>query len=241
MMGELPASRVTPYETPFTFTGLDIFGPFHVKRGRGSQKIYGCIFICFVTRAIHIEDVSSLETDSFIQALRRFIALRDAAKEIWSDNGTNLIGGETLREMLRTLVANVAGILNTRPLCSSNDDPNDFEALTPSHFLQQRQGLAIPPGIFQDSEISSRKQWKRAQVLANHFWARWIREYLPLLLARRKWLTLKRNLKVDDLVLVVDAVQPRSHWSLGRVTKVFPGKDGLVRTAEVTTKSSVSV
>ena len=80
MMGELPAARVTPYEPPFTFTGLDIFGPFHVKRGRGSQKIY--IFVCFVTRAVHIEDVGSIETDSFIQALRRFISLHGAAKEI---------------------------------------------------------------------------------------------------------------------------------------------------------------
>ena len=136
------------------------------------------------------------------------------------------------------LFAEVAGILDTHPLCSSSDDPNDFEASTPSHFLQQRKGLAIPPGVLEDSEISSRKQWKRGQVLACHFWARWIREYLPLLQARTKWLTPKRNLKVNDLVLVVDAGLPRSHWSLGRVTKVFPGKDGLVRTAEIKTQTS---
>jgi predicted KAP-like P-loop ATPase len=134
-------------------------------------------------------------------------------------------------ETLRRLFAEVVAILNIRPLCSSSDDRNDFEPLTPSHFLQQRQGLAIPPGIFEDSEISSRKQWKQGQVLANHFWPRWIREYLPLLQARRKWLTPKRNLKVNDLVLVVDSALPRSHWSLGRVTKVFPGIDGLVQTA----------
>ena len=68
------------------------------------------------------------------------------------------------RETLPTLFAEAVDILNTRPLCSSSDDPNDFEALTPSHFLQQWQGLAIPPGVFEDSEISSRKQWKRGQV-----------------------------------------------------------------------------
>ena len=94
MMGELPTARVTAYEPPFTFTGLDFFGPFNIKRGRSSQKIYGCIFVCFATRAVHIEDVGSLETDSFIQALRRFIALRRAAKEIWSDNGVNFIAAE---------------------------------------------------------------------------------------------------------------------------------------------------
>ncbi len=85
-MGELPASRVTPYKPPFTFTRLDIFDLFHVRRTCGSQKIYGCIFVCFVTRAIHIEDVSSVKTDSFIQTPRRFIALQGTAKEIWSDN-----------------------------------------------------------------------------------------------------------------------------------------------------------
>jgi hypothetical protein len=93
-MGDLPGARLTPYEPPFTFTGLDIFGQFTVKRGRSSQKIYGCIFVCFTTRAVHIEDVGSLETDTFVLALRRFISVRGAAKELWSDNGTNFTGGE---------------------------------------------------------------------------------------------------------------------------------------------------
>ena len=101
MMGELPTARVTAYEPPFTFTGLDFFGPFNIKRGRSSQKIYGCIFVCFATRAVHIEDVGSLETDSFIQALRRFIALRRAAKEIWSHNGANFIAAE--KELRRAM------------------------------------------------------------------------------------------------------------------------------------------
>ena len=94
MMGDLPKARLTPYEPPFTYTGLDLFGPFYVKRGRGTEKVYDCIFVRFTTRAIHIEDVGSLEADDFIQALRRFICTRGAAKEIWSDNGTNFVGGE---------------------------------------------------------------------------------------------------------------------------------------------------
>ena len=73
MMGDLPKARLTPYEPPFTYTGLDLFGPFYVKRGRATEKVYGCIFVCFTTRAIHIEDVGSLESDDFLQALRRFI------------------------------------------------------------------------------------------------------------------------------------------------------------------------
>ena len=95
LMADLPKERLIPYEPPFTYTGVDFFGPFHVKRGRGSDKVYRCIFTCFTSRAVHIEDVSSLETDAFIQALRRFISNRGCPKEIWSDNGTKEGEGQT--------------------------------------------------------------------------------------------------------------------------------------------------
>lgn len=56
-MGDLPRARLTPHEPPFIYTGLDFFGPFYVKRGRGTEKVYGCIFVGLTLRAIHIEDV----------------------------------------------------------------------------------------------------------------------------------------------------------------------------------------
>ena len=93
-MGYLPRARLMPHEPPFTYTGLDFFDPFYVKHSRGTEKVYGCIFVCLTSRAIHIEDVGPLETDAFIQALGRFICSCGAAKEIWSDNGTNFTGGE---------------------------------------------------------------------------------------------------------------------------------------------------
>ena len=103
-MADLPRERLVPYHPPFTFTGLDFFGPFYVKRARSVIKVYGCIFVCFNSRAVHIEDVSSLETDTFILALRRFISVRGCPKEIWSDNGTNFTGAESeLRRSVREL------------------------------------------------------------------------------------------------------------------------------------------
>lgn len=65
-----------------------------MKCGRSTVKVYGCIFICFNSRAVHIEDVSSLETDMFIQALRQFISVHGCPKEIWSDNGTVFTGAD---------------------------------------------------------------------------------------------------------------------------------------------------
>nr|XP_027217414.1 uncharacterized protein LOC113809933 [Penaeus vannamei] len=91
-MASLPESRVTPFEPPFTRIRLDYFGPFIVKRARSEVKRFGCIFTCHSIRAVHIEVANSLDTDSFINALERFIARRGKPKEIWSDNGTNFVG-----------------------------------------------------------------------------------------------------------------------------------------------------
>ena len=54
-MADLPAERVTPDKPPFTYTGVDFFGPFLVKRGRSEMKIYGCVFTCLASRAVHLE------------------------------------------------------------------------------------------------------------------------------------------------------------------------------------------
>lgn len=73
-MADLPTDRITSDKPPFSYVGVDYFGPFMVKRGRSQVKRYGCIFTCLVIRAIHIEISHSLDTDSFINALQRFMA-----------------------------------------------------------------------------------------------------------------------------------------------------------------------
>ena len=66
-----------------------ILGQLWSKHLRKQEKRYGCLFTCLVTRAVHLEVAKSLETDSFINALRRFIARRGPPSDIYSDNGTN--------------------------------------------------------------------------------------------------------------------------------------------------------
>ena len=144
-------------------------------------------------------------------------------------------------ETLRTVFADVVTILNSRPLCPASDDPKDMEPLTPNHLLLQRNTLATPPGVFPKEDLYSRKKWKCAQFLANCFWSRWLHEYVPVLQQRQKWIFQKRDLHVNDLVLLVDECLPRGRWLLGRVQRVFPGPDHRVRSAEVKTKNSTIV
>ncbi|XP_067685296.1 uncharacterized protein [Haliotis asinina] len=93
-MSDLPLDRVTPGEPPFTSVGMDYFGPIIVKRGRGTVKRYGVVFTCLAIRAVHLEVACSLDTDSCINAVKRFIARRGPVKSIRSDNGTNLVACE---------------------------------------------------------------------------------------------------------------------------------------------------
>nr|CAH7755984.1 unnamed protein product [Callosobruchus chinensis] len=94
-MADLPAERVTQ-NRPFVVVGMDFAGPFSIKdgrlRNRAIIKAYLCIFICFSTKAVHLEAVTDLSTDSFLNALNRFVARRGLPNVLYSDNATNFVG-----------------------------------------------------------------------------------------------------------------------------------------------------
>ncbi|XP_041461181.1 uncharacterized protein LOC121412436 [Lytechinus variegatus] len=298
IMADLPEERVTPDRPPFTTTGLDYFGPFLVKRGRSQEKRYGCVFTCLASRAVHLEVAHSLDTDSFINALRRFINRRGCPDKIYSDNGTNfksghrelkesitalnskkvgrylaqtgiqwefnppgashmggvweriirsvrkilesLLNQQTLTdESLLTLLTEVEAILNARPLTKISLDPRDHEPLTPNHLLLLRRSQSLPPGIFNKEDCYVRKRWRQVQYMADQFWKRWVKEYLPLLQERQKWTKPQRNFEPNDLVLIADDNFPRGQWPLGRVVETYPDKQGRVRQVEVRVGSKI--
>ena len=74
---------------PFTFVGVDYFGPIMVRQGRSHVKRYGCLFTCLSMRAVHIEISHSLDAESFLCAFGRFVSRRGQPSEVYSDNGTN--------------------------------------------------------------------------------------------------------------------------------------------------------
>ena len=144
-------------------------------------------------------------------------------------------------ETLLTFMAEAESLVNSRPLTHVSSDCNDLEALTPNHFLLGRANMNIPLDVVTDRDLCSRKRWKHAQVMANHFWERWLREYLPSLTVRPKWRRQSRDIAEGDLVLVVTDNLPRGRWPLARVTRVVHSDDGRVRSAEIKTKAGVYV
>ena len=247
-MADLPVERLTP-APPFTFVGLDVFGPWQVitrktRGGTANSKRWAVIFTCLTVRAIHIELVESMDTSSFINALRRFFAVRGPAAQLRCDNGTNFVGARNeldaafkemdrgavnnylskqrcqwifnpphgshcggvwermigicriildstladvgptrlTHEVLCTLMAEVMAIVNNRPLVPVSSDPSMPDVLTPSMVLTQKpSSLKAAPGKFGQKDLCrSNKQWRQVQHLANVFWSRWRKEFLPL-------------------------------------------------------------
>ena len=296
-MADLPTERLTP-APPFTYVGLDVFGPWQVttRRTRGGaaqSKRWAVIFTCLTVRAIHIELIESMDTSSFINALRRFFAIRGPAIQLRSDNGTNFVGAwnelgaafkeinkntvdtylskercewvfnpphgshmggvwermigivrkvlnamladlgsrHLTHEVLTTLMAEVMAIVNSRPLVPVSTDPTMPEILTPSTLLTQKTStLKAIPGEFTATDLCKHnKQWRHVQHLANVFWSKWRKEFLPTLQPRRKWQEEVPNLEAGDLVLLRCKDVARNEWPLARVIKAYKSADGKVR------------
>ena len=136
---------------------------------------------------------------------------------------------------MRTLLFEVSGLLNTRPLYPASSDPADFRPLTPKDFLNMSDVHHVPPGSFVDA--LPKEQYRYLQRTTNTFWDLWKGAYFQSLAARRKWKKPTRNFAVGDSVLVSDPNLPRGRWTLGRVIAVHPGRDNLVRVATVKTDS----
>ena len=246
-MGSIPADRFSE-EPPFTYCGVDMFGPFLVKDGRKIQKRYKAMFTCLSSRAVYIEVTSNLTADCFIKSLIRLIS-----RLIRSDNATNFVGasielkkafgemdekrindllmelggvwiswkrnppmasnmggvweqqnhsarsiplamlrnhGESLSdESLHTLLVEVEGIINSRPItCESIGDVNSIIPLSPMQLVSSKTRVVMPSlGTFQKEDMYCRKQWWRVQHLSNEFWIRWRKEVFATLQSRQKW------------------------------------------------------
>lgn len=120
-IGQLPASRVTP-SRPFSVVGIDYAGPFYLKpihKRAAPAKSYLCLFVCFSTKAVHLQLVCELSTSAFLAALRRFISRRGRPIHIHSDNGKNFEGAKNEIAQLFAMLAAAHHIDEINSFCAS--------------------------------------------------------------------------------------------------------------------------
>lgn len=307
IMGNLPSTRVNP-APPFHITGIDYTGHFTLRdrRGRGykTYKCYVAIFVCFATKAIHIELITGLSTEAFLGTLRRFISRRGRPRELISDNSTTFRGannelgelfnffnvyfndvdsfcvdqgikwnfipvysphmgslwesavrickfhlkrvlGQSLLtyEEFVTVLVQVEGIVNSRPLCPiPYSDSEVIQTLTPAHFLIGRPIVALPDYDYEDVPTNNIKYFQQLQQICQGFWRKWSREYIGLLQQRTKWRSSKgANLTVGAVVLLKDERLPACQWPLARILRLHPGQDGVARVATMKTAKGTVV
>ncbi|XP_070550618.1 uncharacterized protein [Ptychodera flava] len=177
IMGVHDMNRENP---PFTNVGMDVFGPWAIasrktRAGTSEAKRWAVIFVCLYTTAVHIEVIDSMDTSAFINALRRFIAIRGNIKKLRCDQGTNFIGAKNelraaakepdqdrikkllttelerdckqqyTHDLLTTLMAEASAIVNSRPITTVSSDANDPQALTPNMLLTMKTQSPTPP------------------------------------------------------------------------------------------------
>ena len=294
LMGELPLARVDFGVKPFTHVGLDAFGPYQVKYGRGNIKRYGLIFTCLTYRAVHLEVLNDMTTDACIMAIRRFLVRRGWSQHFYSDNGKNFVGARNLlhndlavlKDSLGPAVVKKYGItwsfqpayspwwggawerliqsikkciefvmknespredifqnslieaefwMNRRPLTHSPISHDDASPLTPNSVLygDEQDNLATSIGIFTVNDAHSRKGYRRVQHLVSKYLSRWTKEYLPSINRRSKWYEKTNPVKVGDIVILTNPTEPKGAWKKGRIVKVNPGADAIVRSVDV--------
>ncbi|KMQ90459.1 hypothetical protein RF55_9784 [Lasius niger] len=193
-------------------------------RGHKAYKAFVSVFVCFSSRAVHLEVVSDYSADAFLAASRRFVARRGMCQAVYSNCGTNFVGADSqltalfqeasndthriigrladdgirwhfnppaaphfgglweaavkaLKHHLRrvigetrltfeemaTFLAEVEACLNSRPLQALTDDPKDFDALIPRHFLIGAPLNAIPEQSLLDVPVNRLSRWRLLQ------------------------------------------------------------------------------
>ncbi|XP_037876660.1 uncharacterized protein LOC119630648 isoform X2 [Bombyx mori] len=144
-------------------------------------------------------------------------------------------------EEMSSCLCQIEAILNSRPLTPISSDPLDLTALTPAHFLIGRPLTSVPHPQITDGNITRLERYQRVELIRQHFWKRFINEYISLLQQKSKWSTSTGSLIPGTLVLVKDRTLPALLWPLGRITKTYPGSDGITRVAEVKTRTGTVV
>lgn len=140
-------------------------------------------------------------------------------------------------EDFNTIIIEIEAIVNSRPLWSIPTRPDEYESLTPGHFLISKALNTLPEADLGNIPVNRLNHYQYLQRLRSEFWRLWSHEYLQTLQIRKKWNNSQPNIKMGQIVLVSEDNEAPTCWALGKIVKTYPGSDGLVRVADVRCKA----
>ncbi|XP_055615199.1 uncharacterized protein LOC129761502 [Toxorhynchites rutilus septentrionalis] len=152
------------------------------------------------------------------------------------------VGGRLSNAPLTTLLAQVEMCLNSRPLTPMPQDPSDLEVLTPGHFLIGENTQSVPEVDLMRTADNRLDHWELTQKRFQVIWSRWYPEYLQQLQSRAtKGCNPPVSIEEGRIVIIKEDNVPSAKWPLGKITKLHPGKDGVVRVVTLRTASAKEV
>ncbi|GFX11645.1 integrase catalytic domain-containing protein [Trichonephila clavipes] len=137
-----------------------------------------------------------------------------------------LVNSKITFEEFETIIIQIEGILNSRPLVPLSDNINEYEVLTPEHFIIGRPISAIPEPAILDISDNRLSRWQYTTKCVQTIWKRWKNDYLNHLQQRNKWQFEKNNVAVGCLVLLKENDLPPCKWTMARILEVIYGTDG---------------
>ncbi|GFS58003.1 integrase catalytic domain-containing protein [Trichonephila clavipes] len=139
-----------------------------------------------------------------------------------------LVNSKITFEEFETIIIQIEGILNSRPLIPLSDNINEYEVLTPGHFIIGRPISAIPEPAILDISDNRLSRWQYTTKCVQTLWKRWKNDYLNHLQQRNKWQFEKSNVAVGCLVLLKENDLPPCKWAMARILEVIYGTDGRI-------------
>ncbi|XP_036329713.1 uncharacterized protein LOC118741847 [Rhagoletis pomonella] len=254
-MGDIPKYRLDP-GSPFLNTGIDFAGPIQrlsLHHYEDSLRRFSDNGTNFVGANQHLRELYQYINDSTTQeTISRASAEQEIQWHFSPPSGPHFGGiweagvksvkyhlkrtladASVTYEELNTIICQIEGCFNSRPLCTKFE--GDIDPLTPAHFLIMRPMTSLPDKNLINLKENAVNRWQYLQKLTQHFWKRWSIEYVTQLQQRPKWSQRLRNLEINDVVIIKDDNLPPTQWSIGKISEVHPGSDGLVRVASVDT------
>lgn len=139
-------------------------------------------------------------------------------------------------EDMTTTLAQIEACINSRPLCTITSDVNDLDPITAGHLLIGTSLNLIPEPSLLTLKDNTLDRVQAVQKSVQMFWKRFYIEYLHTMHPRKKWYRPGEEIKINDLVVIIDDNMPPAKWLMGRVIEIFPGSDGYVRMVTLQTK-----